>query len=114
VDNVVQFPNVSEDTFNLSGFFENDLFSVRLTYSYRDEYFLGDTEFGSSFRDTQENLDASFTYHLTDQIELTADAINITDETIENFERRASDGKEFTASRWENGRRFVIGASYRF
>jgi len=114
VDNVVQFPNVSEDTFNLSGFFENDLFSVRLTYSYRDEYFLGDTEFGSSFRDTQENLDASFTYHLTDQIELTADAINLTDETIENFERRASDGKEFTASRWENGRRFVIGASYRF
>jgi len=110
----VPLPNVSETSTNLSAFYESDLFSVRLTYSWRDDYFIEQTEFGNKFRDSQENLDASITFNLTDRIELTADAINLTDETIRQFERRASDGREFTAERWENGRRFQIGASYRF
>lgn len=112
--NRVSFPDVSENAFNLSGFYESDLWSFRLTYSYRDEWFTEAVEFGSAFRDSEENLDASFTFNVTDQLQLTLDAINITDETLKSFQKRATDGKEFTASRFENGRRFQIGASYRF
>ena len=110
----VQFPNASQNTYNLGVYYENDSLSARLNYNYRSEYFLAQTEIGNQMRDEQSQWDAQFSYYITDNISVQLEAINLTDEIIENYYIRESDGARLGGSSFANGRRFFIGANYKF
>ncbi len=114
VTRTVSFPNTSKDSFNIGVYYETDLYSARLNYNYRSEYFIAQTEIGDRYRDEQSQLDAQFSWNLTETITLKAEALNLTNEIWENYYVRESDGKRLGGTQSANGRRFFIGASMKF
>ena len=110
----VSFPNTSKDSFNVGVFYETDLYSARLNYNYRSEYFIAQAEIGDQYRDEQSQLDAQISWNVTETITLKAEALNLTDEIWENYYVRSSDGKRLGGTQSANGRRFFIGASMKF
>lgn len=78
-------PGASESQFNLSGFYEADRLSARLSYTYRSKFFVTFDRSTQLDQDALESLDASLQYRFNDRIAFTLDAINLTEETIEQF-----------------------------
>ena len=113
-ERVVMFPNTSKNSYNVGVFYENDLYSARLNYNYRSEYFLAAAEIGNSFRDEQAQMDAQVSWNVTDAITLKFEALNITDEIWENYYERNTDGQRLGGTQSANGRRFYVGANFRF
>ncbi len=96
---------------NLSAYYENDLFSARVMYNYRTEWYKGlHYNGGELWNDSFGQLDASISYNLTDNISLSLEAINLTNETIVEF----NTDKARTFSIYENGRRFTAGIRMAF
>ena len=110
----VPVPFASKDSYNLGVFYETDQYSARLNYNYRSDYFLASTEIGDRRRDEQSQLDAQFSYNVTDNITVKVEALNLTDEIWENYYVRGSDGARLGGSQSANGRRFFAGASFKF
>ncbi len=109
----VAFPMLSEDVFNATAYYEGNRFTARLNYSYRSEFFRTLQENGELLGDEQEQVDAQLSYALTDSITIRAEALNLTDETIDNL-YRAANGTEVKGTQYYNGRRFFIGANFKF
>ena len=110
----VRFPNTSKDSFNVGVFYETDLYSARVNYNYRSEYFIAAAEIGDNFRDEQSQMDAQFSYNVTDNITVKVEALNITNEIWENYYERNTDGLRLGGTQSANGRRFYVGANFRF
>ncbi len=109
-------PLIGQSPSSLSAtlYFERGPFEARISSSWRDEYLT--TVPAASGNDVEGkaaalNLDLSASYELSENFELTFEAINLTDVYDErwiNSERKNSLNYEHT------GREFVIGARYRF
>lgn len=109
----VPFPSASKDVLSASAYYEKDAFSARLSYSYRSEFFRSLQESGARFGDEQTQWDAQLSYFVNDNITVRAELLNITDETVDDFYRSAT-GRNLKATQLDNGRRFILGASYNF
>ena len=97
--------NSSKNTYNLTGFFENERFSARLAYNYRSGYKAGVDRGASQHVDSMPSLAASINVKLTDQLTLTFDALNLTNETIKMY----AENKDRPRAFYSNGRTFYIG-----
>lgn len=106
-------PGNSEHMANVSAFFENNLLNARLAYNYRSEYFSAQTGVGKLYRDSQTSIDAQFSYYLSENLTLRVEALNLTNETVSDV-FKLTDGPTLQGSEWENGRRFYVGANYKF
>ena len=98
----------SNNTYNLTGYFENKLLSVRLAYTYRSHYLVGlDRSFAENQANT-DSLDASVNVHITDNISLSFDALNLTDEILKYY------GETTTQPRalYDNGRQYYAGVHF--
>jgi len=99
----------SEHQANVSGYFENEQFSVRLSYNYRSDAF-GTLTMGSQIvTDAYKQLDATASWNLTDDAALYFTAVNLTNEVIY---QRTDDG--IPVGFYENGPRYSIGARVKF
>lgn len=114
----VGLPGVSKNAYNLMGFYENDKLSARLSYTWRDEYLspyratfnvIGLDNGASEFFNDYGQWDANVTWDITDQISLTAEAINITDEKLTSY--LGMKGQPMTYTTQEP--RIVLGATFR-
>lgn len=76
------FPGVSDFSANGTVYYDNGRFSIRISGAYRSDYNTGNSGNGNFLQgfDSSFNLDAAIRYSLTDRIELTLDANNLTDE----------------------------------
>ena len=105
-------PGLSEDTFNLVAFWENDRASARLAYNWRSEYTLtvGDViyPFTPIVQEASGTLDGTFMYRITDALQLGVQAVNLTDEVTKT--RSVYNQELGTASRsyFRNDRRYSI------
>ncbi len=109
------FPGASENNFNFVGFYENDLFSVRLAYLYRDDFFRSLAGTGSQtddprFTGESEKLDLNVKVRPMKGLTIAFNAQNLLDDN-----RRDNSGSEgkFLAF-YETGRTYSVTASYRF
>ncbi|MCJ8273777.1 MAG: TonB-dependent receptor, partial [Psychrosphaera sp.] len=76
--NDITIPGNSKHTVNLSAYFENDDFSGRVSYNFRTGY---DTGRGwPGYIDDYGQVDANFSYNLTENVTLVLEGINLTDE----------------------------------
>ncbi|GIU09867.1 TonB-dependent receptor [Shewanella sp. c952] len=112
-DSYVELPNTSKNSYNLGAYYEDDLFSARVNYNYRSEYFLAKTEIGNQYRDEQQQVDAQLSWNATENITISFEALNITNEIWENYYERDSDGARLGGTQSSNGRRYYLGASFR-
>jgi TonB-dependent receptor len=102
------------DTANLTLIYENYGWSARLAYNWRDE-FLSDTNRGGGSRnpvfvEAFGQLDLNVNYDVTDALEVSFEAINITGEDLRHFGR--DDSNLWYAQ--ELDPRYLVGARYRF
>ncbi|WP_200821265.1 TonB-dependent receptor [Oceanicoccus sp. KOV_DT_Chl] len=109
----ITLPGVSKDSYNISAFYEQQLYSARINYNYRSEYFERAAESGDFNREEQARIDAQLSIFATENLTIRVEALNLTDEIIEQY-HVAPDGVEMTTTQIDNGRRFFVGLNYQF
>lgn len=103
-------PGNSKHSLNLTGYYENDLLSARLSYNYRSKFFMDIDRAAPLNQASLSSLDASVSVNLTDNIALTADAVNLTNESIEQYSGTTSRPRAI----FDNGRQFYFGVRAKF
>lgn len=107
----LSFPGLSRKAYNASVFYENDKFSARLSYNWRDKWLITASGRGSlpEFNREYGQLDASLGFDINESISLFLEGINLTDEEVvqENAPARPIQFETF-------GKRFFLGARAKF
>lgn len=102
---------LAEHTYNLVAYYENDSFDARLLYNYKDKYVERiERDMYPVYRDSYGQLDFSLGYYITDNIKLTLEGINITDEETKGY---TMDPK-FPTMYEVSGSRYTLGVRANF
>ncbi len=111
----------SDHVMNASGFYEDDNFSVRVSYNYRSEYMLREEgSYGNRLHDAFGSVDLGAVYHMNDNIDFKFDVINLTGESSvqdgNNVQQSNASGftNGFPLYAYEMATRFSAGVSIRF
>lgn len=104
-------PSNSEHSANLTAFYENQRFSARLSYNFRSDFFIDIDRGRELFSDDIESLDMSVNVNVTDNIALTFDGINLTDEELFQY---YDDNKGRPARFYDNARIYYAGVRIGF
>jgi iron complex outermembrane recepter protein len=101
----------SPDAFNATVYFENDRFSARVSVAQRDAYQTNSPN--GAGRDERgyaatTNVDMAMAYQLNDEIDLTFEAINLTDE----FEQQVFDVADLVNVYHHTGTEFIFGVRW--
>jgi len=105
LDDGSELLNGSKNTYNVTGFYENDRFSGRVSYNYRSKYKAGVDRGASQHVDDSKTLAASFSYKINENLTLTLDGLNLTDEVIKMYAENKDQPRAF----YVNGRTFYLG-----
>lgn len=100
---ILPFPGLSRKSYNVSLYYENEKFSVRGSYNWRDQWLITALGRGSlpEFNEAFGSLDASASYNVTDKITVFLEGVNLTDEVrIENNNAVRRIGNETFGSRY--------------
>ena len=104
----------SKISWNTTLWYENEAgFSGRVSWSYRDPYQRATTSTAGTGADTADGtrvVDAAFSYQVNDNLKLTLDALNLTDESETLLQSDYDDLETLVLS----GRQFYVGAQYTF
>ena len=100
----------SKNTFNLTGYFENDKVSTRLAYNFRSKFQSGTDRGTAMWQDDYGTLDGSFSYNLTSHIALTLDAQNLLHEKLAYFVGTP----EVPRAVYDNGQSWYVGARLKY
>ncbi|WP_119978844.1 TonB-dependent receptor [Shewanella algidipiscicola] len=81
-DRVGVFSDSSEHTVNLVGYYEMESFNARLAYNWRSEYMMRELPgfYGNRQHEDYGSLDLSMNYSITDWMDITFEAVNLTEE----------------------------------
>ncbi|RHW19090.1 TonB-dependent receptor [Sphingomonas gilva] len=109
-DNGDPIPGNSKHAVNLTGYFENDLLSARLSYNYRSSFFINIDRAAPLNQESTESLDGSLSVNVTENVALTAEAINLTNAKIVQYSGTPNRPRAI----YDNGRQFYLGARFRF
>ncbi len=108
--NEVLIPGISEHTFNFSTYYETESYSGRISYNYRTGYDTGRAWPG--YQDAYGQLDANFSYNITENITAVFEAINLTNEHTFSYQEEGV--KKALTGVYADGRRFIVGARINF
>lgn len=107
-----QLTGLSKTGFNTTLYYEDDRFSARVSGAYRSSFLTRvPGRNGNDVEGTRAtlNIDASMSYALTDQIKLSLEGINLTDEIRKQFVDSVGDRP---STYHHTGRSFLIGARF--
>ncbi|WP_226704937.1 TonB-dependent receptor [Microbulbifer elongatus] len=107
-----KLPGNSDLSYNLTGFYEDDMFSARAAYTYRDEFLAEGTALSGALDtfDGQSYLDLTFTWHASENIDVSLQGVNVLEEiTVQ----RHTVGEQTNRVTTENGARYFLKATYR-
>ncbi|GGI99176.1 TonB-dependent receptor [Shewanella hanedai] len=81
-DQIGVFSDSSKHTVNLVGYYENDSFNARLAYNWRSEYMMRELPgfYGNRQHQDYGTLDLSAGYSVTEWMDITFEAVNLTEE----------------------------------
>lgn len=96
----------SENTYNVSGYFENDRFNARLSYTYRSEFYAGVSRTDDFFQDEVGNLAASVGYQFTDRFGVTFDALNLNNPELKYYSVKNNQSLPYAV--YNNGRQYYL------
>ncbi|NQY89037.1 MAG: TonB-dependent receptor [Colwellia sp.] len=103
---------LSKYSYNLSAYYENDVISTRLAYTYRDDFIAESTGIGgATLWDAHGFLDGNITWHATENLDVSLESTNLLDESTTQRLSTAFDSMRLSA---ENGRNVYFKVAYRF
>jgi iron complex outermembrane receptor protein len=105
---------LSKSAYNATLYWENEVFSARVAAAYRDDYLT--TVPGRNNNDVEGtietlNLDFSATWTVMPDLDITLEALNLTDEFQDQYVGSAGDRLSYYH---HQGRQFLLGARYKF
>ncbi|WP_406828870.1 TonB-dependent receptor [Microbulbifer sp. ARAS458-1] len=107
----VDVDEVSQNSYNLSGYYENDMISARVAYNARDGWHGNYNNSGTESRyDDYDQVDASVIWHATENLDVSLEAVNIFNEPL--VQRLPTYGVIHSVD--EFGARYFVGASVKF
>ena len=95
----------SRFTYNVGGYYELHGLSVHLDYGYRTHYLVGLDHSSAENEDNIGNLAAALNYSITDNIALSFNGLNLSNETIRYYGANTSQPRAF----YSNGRQYYFG-----
>ena len=98
------------DSANLVAFYENDRWSTRVAYNWRDEFLNGTRNNSPQFTEAYGQWDVNASFFVTESLNVFVEALNITDESQRIYNRYSN---QFTDA-YQFGARYNIGARYTF
>lgn len=105
---------LSKSAYNATLYWENEKFSARVSAAYRDEFLTTvPGRNGNDVEGTAETLtvDASSSFTVNDNLTLTLEALNLTDQFQEQYVDSRGDRLSYYH---HQGRQFLLGARYKF
>lgn len=106
---------LSPKSFNATLYYEVDGFSARVSGSFRDQYLTQISPGNNNDirgKASTFNLDATISYDVTDQVSVTFEAINLTDQFDERWVGTSS--RQNLEEYVHYGRQFFLGAKYKY
>jgi len=98
----------SKNTYNVTGYFENKMFSARVAYTYRSAFFSGLDRSTAFSQDAIGTLSAALGYTMNDHFSITFDAMNLNNPTLKYFALNETQPRAF----YLNGRQYYL--NFRF
>jgi iron complex outermembrane recepter protein len=95
----------SKNTYNLTGYYEDERFNARLAYTYRSDFLVGLDRSFAQHEAGVGNLAASLNYKLNDHLMLTFEALNLNNPTLKYY----GDIKDQPRAFYSSGRQFYFG-----
>ena len=100
----------SKNTYNVGGYFENERFSARVTYTYRSAFFSGLDRETAFSQDKIGSLAASLNYTFNDSISFSLDGQNLNNPTLKYFASNRDQPRAF----YKNGAQYYLTARFKF
>jgi iron complex outermembrane recepter protein len=100
----------SKNTYSASGYFENQRFSARVTYTYRDEFFSGLDRNSAFSQDEIADLAASLVYTVNDSLSFSLDGQNLNNPTLKYFSANRDQPRAF----YKNGAQYYFTVRAKF
>ncbi|RPE80067.1 TonB-dependent receptor [Vulcaniibacterium tengchongense] len=111
-------PYLSENTVNISPYYEKGPFTARVTYNWRDEYLAGGYVAGAppAAVDDYTDVGLSLGWRFNDHYSISFDAMNLTDEEYGQYQVDASGklDKTHPLNRYTTGRRYMASFQFKF
>jgi TonB-dependent receptor len=107
----------SENFANLVGIYQDDKLEVRVAYQYRDKFLNSYETFitgNPNSQDANFSLDASVKYQISDNLQVSLQGTNLTDELQTSTDLLNESGDTYQRSSFMFDRRFQFGVSYTF
>lgn len=104
-----ELPGNSEHQANASFYYENEVFSARLSYNYRSKSHGSWVSGSQQVTDTYDQWDLTLNYAATDYLDVFATGVNLTNEIVSTS---TIDG--IPVGFYENGSRYTLGARVKF
>ncbi|WNH53679.1 TonB-dependent receptor [Stenotrophomonas oahuensis] len=108
-----QYPMIGlSDSANVVAFYDKNRWQVRAAYNWRDSFLSGIGGQGPNpnYTDDYGQLDLNISYAATDNLTLSVEAINLTDETMRTYSRHTNMLRYAT----QTGPRYMFGVRYKF
>ncbi|MCL1079458.1 TonB-dependent receptor [Parashewanella spongiae] len=123
-DGIGVFSDSSKHTVNLVGYYEKDDFSARIAYNWRSEYMIRELPgfYGNRQHESYGTLDLTASYALTDYLDLTFEAVNITEEdsiqkgisAVDNPNVISEYKADYPVWSFDGEARYRVGIAFRF
>lgn len=111
----------SKQSYNVTGYYEAEAYSVRLSYNYRSEYMLREAgAYGNRLQDGFGTLDMSAVYNLNDNVSFKLDGNNLLSAKLKQFgnNNHASPESGFTKGfplyEYEMSRNVSLGVNFKW
>ncbi|TNE62333.1 MAG: TonB-dependent receptor [Alphaproteobacteria bacterium] len=110
----------SKHAFNVTGYYESDLFQVRAAYNWRSSYMLRESgSYGNRLHDDYGSLDLTAAWFVTDKISVNLDVNNLLEAKSKQFGNNVEDTPNsgftggFPLYEYEMARRITLGVSFK-
>lgn len=97
----------SKNAYNLSGFYENDKLSARLTYSYRSDFLNGTSRNNAAFQAPIGTLSATLSYAITDNFTIALDGKDLNNPLVRSVIHTPG-AADVPGALYKNGRQIYV------
>jgi iron complex outermembrane receptor protein len=102
----------SKNTYNISGYFENEMFNARLSYTYRSSFFDGVSRTDTYYQAGVGNLAFSAGYNINKWLSLRFDAMNLNNPKLRYYTSNPAYGNQPYAF-YVNGRQYYLNLDFK-
>ena len=104
----------SENTWNLSAWYENARFNARVNYSYRSSFYAGVSRADNFYQDDFATLSASLGFKATDWLTISLDGLNLNDPKLKYYTENDAVPGYLPHAFYSNGRQYYLNFRFKF